>query len=255
MLKIDDLDFATFVELQNVIDEFETPQLHLDIIKWLEDTAHETDRLLQIFRGAGKSHLVSLYVVYTLLKNPNSTIMIMSAKRELAERNARFIKKVIESNPLTAKLRGNGKWTDTLFFIDRQRNQLNPSVTCSSVESDFIGQHSDLMIVDDLETDKNSVTERQREELRSALAEFMSIADRRTYIGTPHAVDSIYTHLQDLDYPTLKIAWSPNIWPHHPKGEFTAEWSKRYQRQNPSWKWNSQYLLICHQMLNRLKKN
>jgi hypothetical protein len=82
--------------------------------------------------GAGKSHLVSLYVVYTLLKNPNSTIMIMSAKRELAERNARFIKKVIESNPLTAKLRGNGKWTDTLFFIDRQRNQLNPSVTCSN---------------------------------------------------------------------------------------------------------------------------
>lgn len=244
MAIVDDIDFATFVELQNVIDQFDTPELHLRIIKWLEDTAHETDRLLQIFRGAGKSHLVSLYVVYTLLKDPNSTIMIMSAKRELAERNARFIKKVIESNPLTASLRGNGKWTDTLFFIDRERHQLNPSVTCSSVESDFIGQHSDLMIVDDLETDKNSMTERQRTDLRSALAEFMSIADKRTYIGTPHAIDSIYTHLQELGYPTLRIPWTDHVWPNHPKGEFTDDWSKRYQRQNPAWKWNSQYLLI-----------
>ncbi|MDC1214276.1 phage terminase large subunit [Rhodospirillales bacterium] len=243
-MKAEELDFGTFVEIQNVIDKFETPQLHLDIISWLETTQNETDRILQIFRGAGKSHLVSLYVVWRLLKDENTTIMIMSAKRDLAERNSRFIKKVIETNPLTAKLRGVGKWTDTLFFIDRQRNQLNPSVTCSSVESDFVGQHCDLMIIDDLETDKNSVTERQRNDLRSAIAEFMSLAERRTYIGTPHAVDSIYTHLENLDYPLLKVAWTPTIWPNHPKKEFTAEWAERYQKQNPSWKWQSQYLLV-----------
>ena len=243
-MKVEDLDFSTFVEIQNVIDKFETPQLHIDIIRWLETTEHEPDRLLQIFRGAGKSHIVSLYVVWRLLKNENTTIIIMSAKRELAERNARFIKKVIESNPLTAKLRGDGKWTDTLFFVDRTRNQLNPSVACSSVESDFIGQHCDLMVIDDLETDKNSVTERQRNDLRSAIAEFMSLAEHRTYIGTPHAVDSIYTHLESLGYPTLKVAWTADIWPKHPKGEFTQKWADRYIRQNPTWKWNSQYLLI-----------
>jgi hypothetical protein len=238
------IDFETFVELQNVIDGFETPDLHLRIIKWLENTGDSSDRILQIFRGAGKSHLISLYVVWLLLQNENASIMIMSAKRNLAERNSRFIKKIIETNPLTAKLRGDGKWTDTLFFVNRQRNQLNPSVTCSSVESDFIGQHCDFMIIDDLETDKNSVSEKQRDDLRSAIAEFMSLAEKRTYVGTPHAVDSIYTHLEKLEYPSLKVAWNPDIWPNHPKQEFTQEWADRYQRQNPSWKWNSQYLLI-----------
>ena len=93
------------------------------------------------------------------------------------------------------------------------------------------------MIIDDLETDKNSETERQRNNLRSAIAEFMSLAERRTYIGTPHAVDSIYTHLEKLSYPILKVAWTPTIWLNHPKKEFTQEWADRYMNQNPTWKY------------------
>jgi len=241
--KASEIDFETFVELQNVIDGYDTPKLHLRIIRWLEDTADDKDRLLQIFRGAGKSHLVSLYVVWQLLRDEDKTIMIMSAKRDLASRNVRFIKKIIETNPLTSKLRGTGAWRDTLFFVDRERTQLNPSVTCSSAESDFIGQHSNLLIIDDIETDKNSITERQREELRAVIAEFMSLAERRLYIGTPHGSPSIYTHLENMDYPMLKIAWTPDAWPDHPTNEFTVKWAERYKKQNPSWKWNSQYLL------------
>jgi phage terminase large subunit-like protein len=81
--------------------------------------------------------------------------------------------------------------------------------------------------------------------MRSAMAEFMTIAKKqRTYIGTPHAVDSIYTHLQELNYPCLRIAWEKDIWPNHPDKLFTVEWAERYKAQNATWKWNSQYLLI-----------
>ena len=242
---MEQIDFLTFVEVQNILDGFDTPDLHIQVADWLIDTEHEPDRLLQVFRGAGKSHLIALYVVFLLVQDPNTTIIVMSAKNELAADNARHIRRVIEQNPFAKHLKGADKWTDSKFYVQRSQNTRNASVACSSLESDNVGTRCDIMIIDDLETDKNSVTEKQRTDMRAAIAEFMTIAKKqRTYIGTPHAVDSIYTHLQELKYPCLRIAWTKEIWKDHPDGQFTQEWADRYRAQNPSWKWNSQYLLI-----------
>lgn len=243
----DQLTFEDFVDFHNVINGYQQPALHARITQWLEKTHDKKRRVLQVFRNAGKSYLVSLYVVWRLLRDPKLTIMIISAKTDLAENITSNIKHVIESNPLCDHMKGNGKWTETKFFIAGVTDYLHPSVTCTSVESDYVGKHAKLIIIDDLETDENSASKKKREFLRDTIAEMNAIGEEHLYVGTPHAKDSIYTFLKNAGYELLHIpiyTGEQLAWPNHPENKFNWEWIELTRNTSPKWYFNSQYLLI-----------
>lgn len=121
--KLRDIDFPTFLQAHNLLIEHTAPEFHIEIAEWLEANINEPDILLQVFRGAGKSHLICLYSVWRLLKNPNLTIIILSGTSEVAQDNASFIRRIIEENPFTRHLKGDGKWTDLKFFVKRDKDK------------------------------------------------------------------------------------------------------------------------------------
>ena len=78
----------------------------------------------------------------------------------------------------------------------------SPSIKCMGVTSNAQGTRADLLIPDDIESSKNSLTETMREQLRHLTRDFTSINSngKIIYLGTPQSVDSIYNGLPDRGF-------------------------------------------------------
>ena len=245
-----DISFKEFVDVQNIIDGRETPELHIKICDWLEKTQDEPRRILQVFRHAGKSHLTCLYIVWRLLVDPNFQVILISAKRNIALRNSLMIRSIIETNPLTKHLKNElYQWQAQNFTVDREVVSLNPSVAISSLGSQLSGLHADLIIGDDLETSDNSLTQESRDRIKERVQEFGKIAKKILLLGTPHSNDTLYDHLVNVGYQMEKIpVYDPETeelaWPDHPDGDFNWEWLERSRQESTEGDFKSQYLLI-----------
>ncbi|MRT44643.1 DNA maturase B, partial [Xylella fastidiosa subsp. multiplex] len=61
--------------------------------------------ILQAFRGIGKSFITCAFVVWTLWRDPQLKILIVSASKERADANSIFIKNIIDLLPFLAELK------------------------------------------------------------------------------------------------------------------------------------------------------
>ena len=179
-------------------------RIQLDIARFLEEGPNR--RMIQAFRGVGKSFLTCCYAVWRLWKNPNLKILIVSANEKLAIENATLIKLIIDheaGDDLWANLRG-GRRTSTLAFdVGGCVPDKSPSVKCAGITGQITGSRSDILISDDVEVPKNSATETQREKLRELTKEYAAVSkpgSEIVWLGTPQTHESIYKGLPERGY-------------------------------------------------------
>ena len=255
------IPFRLFLDTQNIISQQTTPPFHIEVCDWLEQTNEDNRRILQMFRDGGKSYIIGAYVCWNLLKNPNWTCLLISAKRNLALRNSLFIRSMIENHPLLQHLKSDlYTWKSETFTVDREIMQLNPSVTVSSLGASFTGYHSDMIIADDIETSDNCISDAQRQKIKERVSEFGKLSNKILCVGTPHTEDTIYNHLEDVGYTTKKIPvirtrqkQMPDsttedeeylAWKNHPQGMFTHKWLEQQRNETTEGDFNSQYMLV-----------
>jgi len=242
--------FKLFLDTQNILSGLTTPDLHVEVCDWLDNTKNSPRRILQVFRHAGKSYILCVYVAWRLLTDPNYTCIIVSAKKSLAMRNSMMIRSIIESNPLTQHLKSElYTWQANQFTVERDSIQLNPSCTVTSITSGFTGMHATEIIGDDVEISSNVTTQDARNFLKDRVMEFGKIAQQVLLVGTPHSSESLYAHCQTIGYNDVlkkpvydkesKLAWD-----NHPDGMFTWEWLERQRNESTLGDFKSQYLLI-----------
>lgn len=256
------VSFRLFLETYNILVGYETPEIHERMATWLDETEDESSRMLQVFRHAGKSHMFGLYVAWRLARDPNYTCVIISAKSAIAARNSKMIRDLIITHPFCSHLRTKGVWSTLNFTVNRPIEQLDPSVTVTSLDSDFTGKHGNELIIDDIETSQNANSEEKRKHMRERIYEFRKIAPRLLFCGTPHHQDSVYTWLKSdfgvscsLTIPILEN--DEPTWPDHPEilkedtpdGEifyrkFSKGWIDFTKRTTPDTDFKSQYMLI-----------
>jgi phage terminase large subunit-like protein len=268
------IPFKTFLDTQNIISQQHTPPFHIEICDWLEQTNEDPRRILQVFRHGGKSFIIGAYVCWNLLRNPNWTCLLISAKRNLALRNSLFIRTMIENHPLLQHLKNDlYTWKSETFTVEREVMQLNPSVTVSSLGASFTGYHADIVIADDIETSDNCITQAQRDKIKERVSEFGKLANQILCVGTPHTEESIYDHLESVNYVSKKIPVVRTrlktfedstsqteeylAWENHPQGMFTHKWLEQQRNETTEGDFNSQYMLIpqsTYQPLVQLEK-
>lgn len=242
--------FKVFLDTQNLLSGYTTPELHLEIADWLQRTRFEHRRIFQCFRNAGKSYILCCYIAWRLLTDPSYTCIIISAKRQLALRNSMMIRSIIETNPLTKHLKSDfEQWQAQQFSVERDFIQLNPSVTVTSLQSSFTGSHALEIIADDIEVSQNVTTEDARNFIKDRLQEFGKVAKHILLTGTPHHTDSIYTHAQSIGYKCIikkpifdtqgKLAW-----PNREDGQFSWDWIERVKQETTTGDFQSQYMLV-----------
>ena len=163
--------------------------------------------ILEGFRGVAKSFLTCAYCVWSLWRNPQLKVEIISASKDRADANAIFVKRIILVLPFLEHLipdaSKRNRDTQNLFDVAPAIPDISPSVKSVGITGQITGSRADLLIADDVEVPNNSATQIQRDKLSEAVKEFDAIikpGGQIIYLGTPQCEMSLYNELQNRGY-------------------------------------------------------
>lgn len=177
--------------------------------------------MVQAFRGIGKSWITAAFVLWLLLNDPQLKILVVSASQDRSEAFSAFVKRLIHDMPILAHLQpGEGQRDSVVKFdVGPAKPAQAPSVKCVGITGQMTGSRADVIIADDVEVPKNSMTQLMRDRLSEAIKEFSAILttnrekNRIIYLGTPQTEMSIYQHLPSRGFDVR--TWTARV----PEGE------------------------------------
>ena len=220
---------------------FGVTELQADIGEYLQHGAHWL--MIQAQRSQAKTTITACYAVWHLIHNPKARILIISAGGTQANEISTLIVRIIMTMPELECLRPDKAAGDRTsveaFDVHHSLKGIDksPSVACCGVTSNLQGKRADLLIADDIESAKNSLTQLMREQLMQLTRDFPSICTfgRIVYLGTPQSMDSIYNTLPGRGFDV-------RIWPgRYPTkeqlgnyGDMLAPRIKEQLERNPS---------------------
>lgn len=196
-------------------------------------------RIIQAFRGIGKSWLTAAFVLWRLLKNPNERILVVSANEERALQFTTFCRRLIDEVPFLQHLAPGKGMRDKVdrFDVAGSMAHQSPSLKAAGIYGQITGSRASLIVPDDVEVPKNSLTHVMRERLAEAVKEFDAVmmaeddllqlgltAGEVVFLGTPQTEGTIYRTLEGRGYttriwparfpsPTLQALYGPRLAP------------------------------------------
>lgn len=181
-------------------------ELQYDIAKYLANSIKA--KIIQAFRGVGKTWITAAYVCWRLHINKNEKILIVSASKEKAIEISNFIKRLISEMPILHELKPNSRDNDrdaiTAFDVAGCDISVAPSVKVCGIFGQLTGSRATIIIADDIETSENARTQEMRDKIDNAVTEFDNIivpeSNEIIYLGTPHSQESLYTKLISRGY-------------------------------------------------------
>ena len=205
-------DFRTFLHLVHMHLGLPDPTpVQKDISKYIMSGPKRS--MVQAFRGVGKSHITSAYVVWRLLCDPEEKILVVSASKDRADQFSTFTQRLIQELDGLEYLIPSGEQRNSkiAFDVAPAKASHSPSVKSVGITGQLTGSRADLIIADDIEVLNNSATQQMRDKLSELVKEFDAILkpddeSRILYLGTPQCEDSLYNKMDDRGYET-------RIWP------------------------------------------
>ena len=162
-------------------------------------------RMIQAFRGVGKSWITSAYATWLLLNDPDEKILVVSASKQRSDDFSIFTKRLINELPFLNHLKAKEGQRDSniAFDVGAARASHAPSVKSVGITGQLTGSRASRIIADDIESLNNSLTQTGRDKLLETVKEFDAIilpGGEITYLGTPQSEMSIYNYLPERGY-------------------------------------------------------
>jgi hypothetical protein len=198
-------DFRVFIYMVwKMISLPDPTPIQYDIAHTLQNLPNDRF-IIEGFRGVAKSFITCAYAVWTLWRDPQKKVEIVSASKDRADANAIFIKRIIYTLPFLAHLKARPDQRDqqNLFDVGLAVPDISPSIKSVGISGQLTGSRADLLIADDVEVANNSGTQTQRDKLNEAVKEFDAIIKPKgqiVYLGTPQNEMSLYNELQQRGY-------------------------------------------------------
>jgi hypothetical protein len=192
----------------------EPTPVQLDIARYLQYGPKRC--IIQAFRGVGKSWITVAFVCWVLLLDPQKNIKVVSAGEGLATDFTTFSMRLIREMPILQHLQPNKakghRSSSAAFDVGPADANKDPSVTSVGITGQMTGGRADIMVMDDIEIPKNSMTPLLRERLFKMVEEPDNLlkpidTSRIIYLGTPQVENSLYSRLHK------ERKFSIRIWP------------------------------------------
>jgi len=192
---------------------FEPTWMQYDIADYVANGAKW--RMIQAQRGQAKTTIAGCYAIYRLIHDPTHRVLIISAGTTMAKEISTWCIQIINTMPELEVLRCDKSHPGARSSVEAydvhhmlKGAGASPSIKCLGITSAMQGSRADLLIPDDIESSKNSLTQIMREQLKHLTRDFSSINSHGEilYLGTPQSVDSIYNDLPARDFDI-------RIWP------------------------------------------
>lgn len=231
--------------------------VHAEICHLLQNTNEDLGVLIP--RNHLKSTLCSInYPLWCLGIDNNMRILISSDTKAVARAFVRVIKENIKNNKrlhyvfpglkpavMDEKSSATKMWSTNEILVERPNLMLKePSITVMSAGMDLAGTHYDLMLYDDIMTEKNAKNEEVIKTLIDWYEQTISLQDRNTrelLIGTRYRFNDIYGHLLKQGEPKFYVRKvienDQYIWPE----THSIARVKKMKRKLSPWVFSCQY--------------
>lgn len=203
-------DFRSFLWLVwKYLNLPEPTPVQYDIAEYLQYGPRR--KIIEGFRGVGKSWITSAYVVWRLRLDPQLNFLVASASKVRADDFSTFTLMLINTIPILKCLspQPGQRCSKIAFDVAPAEADHAPSVKSVGIFGQLAGSRADEIIADDVEIPNNSMTQPMRDRLSEAVKEFDAIVKpggRITYLGTPQTEQSLYNLLPERGYAV-------RIWP------------------------------------------
>ena len=200
-------DLVTFARLVNPSRMY--GDLHIEVMEWLQ--SDENNHLLLLPRAHQKSHIMAVWAAWWITKNPETTIIYVSATATLAEAQLYAIKGILD-NPIYRRYwpemtdveeGKRERWNISEIIVDHPKRKVegirDATIKAVGLTSTTTGLHSDVLVYDDVVVPENAYTEEGRRKVAASLSQFASI---RNAGGITKAAGTRY-HPND-QYSTFK---------------------------------------------------
>tara|TARA_R100001594_G_scaffold38894_1_gene70364 strand:+ start:13386 stop:15230 length:1845 start_codon:yes stop_codon:yes gene_type:complete len=177
--------------------------------------------IIRCFRSLGKSYITSVYAIWRLMRNPrDEKIMVVSATGSKSKEFVAQTKGILESMELVQWLlegpRESGATRrDMADQFDVAGGSLSQSysVAARGITGQITGSRATLLIADDIEVERNSLTEDARQRIiRIVQNDFIPITKTEhgkgdiIFLGTPQTEESVYNVLvKEMDFRCFTI--------------------------------------------------
>jgi len=184
--------------------------IQLDIAEYMQDGPKR--RIIEAFRGVGKSWMAAAYVLWLLRNDPQKKIMVVSASKTRADDFAQFCLRLIREMKILKCLdpdRDEQRSASNRFDVRPSIPDQSPSVKSVGIFGQLTGSRADLILADDVEVPNTAWTVGMREKLLHSVGEFNAIlkpGGEILFLGTPQTEESIYNKLRTKSYQC-------RIWP------------------------------------------
>lgn len=167
-------------------------------------------QVIEAFRGAGKSWITAVFVVWLLYRDPQLNILVVSASKMRADDFSTFAQRLIHEMDVVRHLKPKPgqRFSKVAFDVGPAGASHAPSVKSLGITGQLTGSRADVIIGDDVEVPNNSMTQGLRERLSEAVKEFDAILKpegRTIFLGTPQLDMSLYNVLPSRGYQVT--AW------------------------------------------------
>ncbi len=175
-------DMSLFEFLQE-IGYKDLNNVHKDLCDFLDSPA--LSKLVLMPRYTFKSSICSVgFSLYKLVKDHNLRILIYSDANTKAEGFLSSIKDHIEGKVARSNFHyvfdwnpknKSTKWNQSMIEIDRTNSFPEPSIDTAGIETSLIGKHYDMIIFDDIVSDKNTTTKEQMDKVAECYKRSLSL--------------------------------------------------------------------------------
>lgn len=221
-------------------------------------------KLILLPRGSFKSTIATQALTLWLLwHNPNLRIMLDTEVKANAKKYLAGMKDMILNNTMLRLVcvdeQGNyllepnidiaGGWTDEQIIL-KHRTKLGlkePSIFCAGVDNAQTGMHPDVIIMDDIVSERNVGTKDQIEKVKDHYRMSLSLLEpggAQIVIGTRYHMNDLYADLLELD--TFDKLVRPAILPDgslYFPSRLTKEFLEEKRKEQGSYIFSSQYML------------
>lgn len=194
--------------LQHGFDSAEAVQLEDSERMRIESKPRED--IIRCFRSLGKSYITSAYAIWRLMRNPrDEKIMVVSATGSKSKEFVAQTKGILQSMPLVQWLLegnrdsgANRRDMAEQFDVAGASLAQSYSVAARGITGQITGSRATLLIADDIEVERNSLTEDARQRIvKIVQSDFIPITKTEhgkgdiIFLGTPQTEESVYNVL------------------------------------------------------------
>lgn len=211
------------------------PRTHRPVCEFLDDG--KPRKHLELSRGCFKSSVGTIgYTLQSVAKNPNIRILIDNEVYANSKAFLREIKSHMERDDVLAlypQLRPNKRindgWTESTVIVEaRTRETKEPNISCAGLDQIKVGMHYDLIIMDDLVSDRNVTTREQIDKVINHYKLALSLLEpdgQLILIGTRYNYADLYGYIMKNESETFDSLIIP--------AKLTAEVAEDLNRRFP----------------------